>query len=169
MGFRVKKQAVTLHYKKDKPTAYKLQLVREQTVKYKQLCKNIAASTGIRKGEVEDVLDALSQQMVQMMEMGHPVQLGVLGTFKPSLRMKCAEKKDELSAENIVGRRIQFIPGEIFKEMLADMDIETEADDDEDADEPADDNTEGEQTPDDGGDDNGGGNTGGGGGGQELS
>ena len=54
MGFRVKKQAMTLHYKKDKPTAYKLQLVREQTVKYKQLCKNIASSTGIRKGEVEE-------------------------------------------------------------------------------------------------------------------
>ena len=73
MGFRFW-EAITLHYRKDKPTAYKLQLVREQTVKYKQLCKNVAASTGIRKGEVEDVLDALSQQMAQMMEMGHPVQ-----------------------------------------------------------------------------------------------
>ena len=167
MGFRVKKQAMTLHYKKDKPTAYKLQLVREQTVKYKQLCKNIAASTGIRKGEVEDVLDALSQQMVQMMEMGHPVQLGVLGTFKPTLKTKCAESMDKLSTENIIRRRIQFIPGEIFKEMLADMDIETEADDDDDeAETPS---TDTEQTPDDGGNDNGGGNSGGGGGGQELS
>ena len=167
MGFRVKKQAMTLHYKKDKPTAYKLQLVREQTVKYKQLCKNIAASTGIRKGEVEDVLDALSQQMVQMMEMGHPVQLGVLGTFKPTLKTKCAESMDKLSTENIIRRRIQFIPGEIFKEMLADMDIETEADDDDDeAETPS---TDTEQTPDNGGNDNGGGNSGGGGGGQELS
>ena len=167
MGFRVKKQAMTLHYKKDKPTAYKLQLVREQTVKYKQLCKNIAAFTGIRKGEVEDVLDALSQQMVQMMEMGHPVQLGVLGTFKPTLRTKCAESMDKLSTENIIRRRIQFIPGEIFKEMLADMDIETEADEDDDeAETPS---TDTEQTPDNGDNDNGGGNSGGGGGGQELS
>lgn len=129
MGFRVTKQAITLHYKEDKPTAYKLQLVREQVVKYKQLCKNIAATTGIRKGEVEDVLDALSQQMVQMMELGHPVQLGVLGTFKPTLQTKCAQSLEELSAENVVRRRIQFIPGEVFKDMLADMEIETESDD----------------------------------------
>ena len=132
MGFRVTKQEITLHYKEDKPTAYKLQLVREQVVKYKQLCKNISASTGIRRGEVEDVLDALSQQMVQMMEMGHPVQLGVLGTFKPSLLTKCAKTMEELSANNVVRRKIQFIPGEVFKDMLADMEIETEADNDKD-------------------------------------
>ncbi|MBO5080429.1 MAG: HU family DNA-binding protein [Bacteroidaceae bacterium] len=130
MGFRVTKQEITLHYREDKPTAYKLQLVREQVVKYKQLCKNIAATTGIRKGEVEDVLDALSQQMVQMMELGHPVQLGIMGTFKPTLQTKCAKSMDELSVDNVVRRRIQFIPGEVFKDMLADMEIETESDDD---------------------------------------
>ena len=155
MGFRVTKQEITLHYKEDKPTAYKLQLVREQVVKYKQLCKNISASTGIRKGEVEDVLDALSQQMVQMMEMGHPVQLGVLGTFKPSLLTKCAKTMEELSANNVVRRKIQFIPGEIFKDMLADMEIETESSDEED-DTPADDSTSGGGSTDGGGEDNGG-------------
>ena len=167
MGFRVKKQAMTLHYKKDKPTAYKLQLVREQTVKYKQLCKNIASSTGIRKGEVEDVLDALSQQMVQMMEMGHPFQLGVLGTFKPTIKTKCADTMDELSADNIIRRRIQFIPGEIFKDMLAGMDIETEADDDDDEAEAPSEGSD--PTPDDGGGNTSGGGSGNGGGGQELS
>lgn len=130
MGFRVTKQEITLHYREDKPTAYKFQLVREQVVKYKQLCKNIAATTGIRKGEVEDVLDALSQQMMQMMELGHPVQLGIMGTFKPTLQTKCAKSMDELSVDNVVRRRIQFIPGEVFKDMLADMEIETESDDD---------------------------------------
>lgn len=132
MAFRVTKEAITLHFKKEKPTAYKLRLMREQTVKYKQLCKNIAATTGIRKGEVEDVLDALAMQAVQMMEMGHPVQLGVLGTLKPSITTKTAKSMDELSADNIVKRKIRFYPGEVFKEMLADMEIETEADDDDD-------------------------------------
>lgn len=152
MGFRVTKQAITLHYREDKPTAYKLQLVREQVVKYKQLCKNIAATTGIRKGEVEDVLDALCQQMVQMMELGHPVQLGVMGTFKPTLQTKCAKSMDELSVDNVVRRRIQFIPGEIFRNLLADMEIETESDDEEDS-SSADDGP----TPDSGGSSDGGG------------
>lgn len=154
MGFRVTKQAITLHYREDKPTAYKLQLVREQVVKYKQLCKNIAATTGIRKGEVEDVLDALSQHMVQMMELGHPVQLGVLGTFKPTLQTKCAKSLDELSAENVVRRRIQFIPGEVFKDMLADMEIETEPDESDDSD--ADSDSSGSGSTESGGGDGGG-------------
>lgn len=123
----MEKKPITLHYKEDKPTAYKLQLIREQTVKYKQLCKNISAATGIRKGEVEDVLEALAMQMMQMMEMGHPVQAGILGTFKPSLNTKCAKTSDELDSGSIVRRKILFYPGEVFKEMLADMDIETES------------------------------------------
>ena len=160
MALRFSKEEITLHYKDDKPTAYKLQLVREQVVKYKQLCRNISANTGIRKGEVEDVLDALAQQMLQMMEMGHAVQLGVLGTFKPSAITKCSKSKDELSADNIVRFKINFYPGEVFKEMLADMEIETEADDDDDEStrtEGGEDNNApeggGGTTPDEGGDD----------------
>lgn len=130
MALRFTKEEITLHYREDKPTAYKLQLVREQVVKYKQLCKNIAATTGIRKGEIEDVLDALGQQMLQMMEMGHAVQVGTLGTFKPNAVTKCAKSMDELSGDNVMRCKITFYPGEIFRNLLADMEIETESDDD---------------------------------------
>lgn len=130
MALRFKKEEITLHYREDKPTAYKLQLMREQVVKYKQLCKNIAATTGIRKGEIEDVLDALAQQMVQMMEMGHAVQVGTLGTFKPSAVTKCAKSMNELSGENVVRCKITFYPGEVFRNLLSEMEIETESDDD---------------------------------------
>ena len=168
MAIRVKKKTVTLSFKKEKPTAYKLSQVKEQVVTYKTICKNVSANTGIRKGEVEDVLDSLAQQAVQMMEMGHAVQLGTLGTLKPVVTTKCADSKDELNvSDNIVRLKVRFYPGEVFKKLLADMDIETEADDDDDeAETPS---TDTEQTPDDGGNDNGGGNSGGGGGGQELS
>lgn len=132
MALRFKKEEITLHYREDKPTAYKLQLMREQVVKYKQLCKNIAATTGIRKGEIEDVLDALAQQMVQMMEMGHAVQVGTLGTFKPSAVTKCAKSMNELSGENVVRCKITFYPGEVFRNLLSEMEIETESDDDDD-------------------------------------
>ena len=168
MAIRVKKKTVTLSFKKEKPTAYKLSQVKEQVVTYKTICKNVSANTGIRKGEVEDVLDSLAQQAVQMMEMGHAVQLGTLGTLKPVVTTKCADSKDELSvSDNIVRLKVRFYPGEVFKKLLADMDIETEADDDDnEAETPS---TDTEQTPDNGGNDNGGGNSGGGGGGQELS
>lgn len=153
MALRFTKEEITLHYKQDKPTAYKLQLVREQVVKYKQLCRNISANTGIRKGEVEDVLDALAQQMLQMMEMGHAVQLGVLGTFKPSAITKCSKSMSELSSDNIVRCKINFYPGAIFKDLLADMEIETEADDNEDlpAEEGGGDDTTGDSGTTDGG------------------
>lgn len=150
MAIRVKKQEFTLHYKKEKPTTYKLSQVKEQVVSYKTLCRNVSANTGIRKGEVEDVMESLAQQAVQMMEMGHAVQLGLLGTLKPVIQAKCADTKDELNvSDNIVRLKVRFYPGEIFRNLLADMDIETEADEDEDA--PA----SGGSTPED--DENGGG------------
>ena len=131
MGIRVKKGEYTLHYRKDKPTTYKLSQVKEQVVSYKTICKNVAANTGIRKGEVEDVLESLAQQAVQMMEMGHAVQLGLLGTLKPTIQTKCAETKDELNvADNIVRLKVRFYPGEVFRNLLSEMEIETESDDD---------------------------------------
>lgn len=130
MAIRVKKSEFTLHYKKEKPTAYKLSQVKEQVVKYDQLCRNISANTGIRRGEVEDVLESLAQQAVQMMEMGHAVQMGVLGTLKPVIQAKCADSMDELNvSDNIVRLKVRFYPGEVFKNLLSEMEIETEADD----------------------------------------
>lgn len=131
MGIRVKKKAMTLHFKEEKPTVYKLSQVKEQTVKYDQLCRNISANTGIRRGEVEDVLESLAQQAVQMMEMGHTVQIGILGSLKPTIITKSAKTSDELNvSDNIVRLKVRFYPGEIFRNLLADMEIETESDDD---------------------------------------
>lgn len=79
--------------------------------------------------EIEDALDALGQQMLQMMEMGHAVQVGTLGTFKPSAVTKCAKSMDELSGENVMRCKITFYPGEIFRNLLSEMEIETESDD----------------------------------------
>ena len=168
MAIRVKKKTVTLSFKKEKPTAYKLSQVKEQVVTYKTICKNVSANTGIRKGEVEDVLDSLAQQAVQMMEMGHAVQLGTLGTLKPVITTKCADSKEELNVnDNIVRLKVRFYPGEVFKNLLAGMDIETEADDDDDEAEAPSEGSD--PTPDDGGGNASGGGSGNGGGGQELS
>lgn len=130
MAIRVKKSEFTLNFKKEKPTTYKLSQVKEQVVPYSTLCRNVSANTGIRRGEVEDVLESIAQQAVQMMEMGHAVQLGLLGTLKPVIQAKCAETKDELNvSDNIVRLKVRFYPGEIFRNLLSEMEIETESDD----------------------------------------
>ena len=132
MAIRVKKEKITLNFKKEKPTSYKLSQVKEQVVSYKALCRNVAANTGIRKGEVEDVLESIAQQAKQMMEMGHAVQLGILGTLKPVIQAKCAKSMNDLNVnDNIVRLKVRFYPGEVFKDLLSEMDIETEADEDE--------------------------------------
>lgn len=129
MAIRVKKSEFTLNFKKDKPTTYKLSQVKEQVVSYGTLCRNVSANTGIRRGEVEDVLESIAQQAVQMMEMGHAVQLGLLGTLKPVIQAKCADSKEELNvSDNIVRLKVRFYPGEIFRNLLAEMEIETESD-----------------------------------------
>lgn len=158
MAIRVKKSEFTLNFKKDKPTAYKLSQVKEQVVSYKTICRNVSANTGIRRGEVEDVLESLAQQAVQMMEMGHAVQLGLLGTLKPVIQAKCAESMDELNvSDNIRRLKVRFYPGEIFRNLLADMEIETESDESDESDGSDSDSSDSGSTSDSGGSDGGGG------------
>lgn len=152
MAIRVKKSEFTLNFKKEKPTAYKLSQVKEQVVPYKTICRNVSANTGIRRGEVEDVLESLAQQAVQMMEMGHAVQLGLLGTLKPVIQSKCAESMDELNvSDNIRRLKVRFYPSEIFRNLLADMEIETESDDSDDSDSDSSDSGSTESGGSDGG------------------
>lgn len=60
-------------------------------------------------------------------------------------------------SDNIVRLKVRFYPGEVFKDLLSEMDIETEADEDEDS------------SPDDGSTDEGNDGGGNGEGGQEFT
>lgn len=121
--YEVKK--TTLNFKKEKPVVYKVAAVRQQTVKYDALVKEVASSCGVHRTQSKAVVEALIDRLIHYMDLGLPVNVGELGSFKPTIRTKVKETADEVNAGNVVRRVVRFYPGKRLKEMLEDLSIQT--------------------------------------------
>lgn len=149
--YEVKK--TTLNFKKEKPTVYKVAAVRQQTVGFDALVKEVGNSCGVHRTQTKAVVEALIDRLIHYMDLGLPVNVGELGSFKPTVRTKVKETAEEVNADNVVSRVVRFYPGKRLKEMLEDLSIQTFGNDlkeeanTENEDEDEDENTSGENTP----------------------
>lgn len=121
--YEVKK--TTLNFKKEKPVVYKVAAVRQQTVKYDALVKEVASSCGVHRTQTKAVVEALIDRLVHYMDLGMPVRLEEFDTFKPAIQTKVKETAEEVDASNVVRRVVRFYPGKRMKEMLEDLSIQT--------------------------------------------
>lgn len=115
----------TLNFKKEKPTVYKVAAVRQQTVGFDALVKEVASSCGVHRTQSKAVVEALIDRLIHYMDLGLPVNVGELGSFKPTIRTKVKETAEEVNASNVVRRVVRFYPGKRLKEMLEDLSIQT--------------------------------------------
>ena len=121
--YEVKK--TTLNFKKEKPVVYKVAAVRQQTVKYDALVKEVASSCGVHRTQTKAVVEGLLDRLVHYMDLGMPVRLEEFGTFKPAIQTKVKETAEEVDASNVVRRVVRFYPGKRMKEMLEELSIQT--------------------------------------------
>ena len=121
--YEVKK--TTLNFKKEKPVVYKVAAVRQQTVKYDALVKEVASSCGVHRTQTKAVVEGLLDRLVHYMDLGMPVRLEEFGTFKPAIQTKVKETAEEVDASNVVRRVVRFYPGKRLKDMLEDLSIIT--------------------------------------------
>ena len=61
--------------------------------------------------------------MTEEIDDGKTIALGDFGRFRPSFSGKSADKQEDVSASNIVRKRILFMPGKAFSRMLNNMSI----------------------------------------------
>lgn len=115
----------TLNFKKEKPTVYKVAAVRQQTVGFDALVKEVASSCGVHRTQSKAVVEALIDRLIHYMDLGLPVNVGELGSFKPTIRTKVKETAEEVNASNVVRRVVRFYPGKRLKDMLEDLSIQT--------------------------------------------
>ena len=121
--YEVKK--TTLNFKKEKPVVYKVAAVRQQTVGYDALVKEVASSCGVHRTQTKAVVEGLLDRLVHYMDLGMPVRLEEFGTFKPAIQTKVKETAEEVDAGNVVRRVVRFYPGKRMKEMLESLSIQT--------------------------------------------
>lgn len=123
-GFVTRKRRMVLNYLEEKPEVFKLQQVVFPQIVFETLVEEIAQSCGVGMAQTQAVVSALLNRLVHYMQIGHAVNLGSFGTFKPTFRSKCATHLEKLSVDNITLKYIRFIPGKKFKNMLANMNVE---------------------------------------------
>lgn len=112
-----------LHFNQDKPVVYQIAQQTIPAVKFKQLVSEVASSCSVNATMTKAVTEALIDRLIHYMDLGHGVQLGEFGTFKPVFTSKTRKTVDELSTEDVTKVKIRFYPGKRFKQMLSNISI----------------------------------------------
>lgn len=123
MGLQYRKGKVVLNYRETKPEVYKLHQLTFPAVTFEQLVAECAYACNVNATQTKAVIDALVNRLIHYMEIGHGVQMGTFGSFKPTFNSKVAQTLEDTTTETIKLKKIQFYPGKAFKKMLSDLDI----------------------------------------------
>ncbi|MBR0046251.1 MAG: HU family DNA-binding protein [Bacteroidaceae bacterium] len=123
MGIQARKAKMRLTYREGKPEVYKLRQLTYPAVTFTQLVSECANSCGVNPSQSKAVIDALVNRLVHYMELGHGVQMGDFGQFKPTFNSKTAHTLEETTLDTITVKKIQFYPGKAFKNMLSNLSI----------------------------------------------
>ena len=117
------KSKMTLNFKKEKPTVYKIQQVNYGVVETETLIDDVAEACGLNKAMTKAALEGIVSRVCRFISMGHAVQLGELGTVKPYFTVKTKETAEELGADNVRNKKIRFYPGSRLQQVVKNLSV----------------------------------------------
>jgi predicted histone-like DNA-binding protein len=123
MGVKFTKTKVTLNFKKEKPTVYKIQQVNYGAVDTETLTDDVSEACGMNRAMTKAIIEAIVQRTCRYIGMGMAVQLGDLGTIKPVFTTKTKETVEELGADNVRNKKIRFYPGSRLQKVVKNISI----------------------------------------------
>jgi len=132
MSLVVEKSTRKIAFMQGKPIRNTYRKVAYQNVSFDMLVEEIAQTQGITKTMAKAVVEAYINRLIHYMELGLGVQMGDFGIFKPAIRTKTTANVENLTTDRITAKRIQFLPGRAFRQMLKNLSIITVGDDDSD-------------------------------------
>lgn len=110
-------------FDESKAEKYVAKSVCSGKVSFEKMCRKVSQLCGVHRKVVDLVVSGLVDKMAEDIDDGKSVQLGEFGIFSPAIRTKSADEEKGVSSKSIVGRKIRFSPGKIFKGTLEDMSI----------------------------------------------
>ena len=88
----------------------------ETVADFEMIAEMIEKKSSMSRGDILGVLAELETTILWMLENGHPVSLGLLGTFYPAIEVQMVDSP-ELVTRNLIKRfKIIFKPSKFFKE-----------------------------------------------------
>ncbi len=110
-------------FDKTKTEKYVAKSVGAGDMSFDKLCAKVSRILGIHRKVVDLVAVGLVDIMAEEIDDGKTIVLGDFGRFRPSFIGKSADKQEDVSSNNIVRKRILFLPGKAFSQMLGDMSV----------------------------------------------
>lgn len=87
----------------------------EVTVGFEDLAEMIEKKSTMSRGDILGVLAELEVTSFFMLEKGHPVKLGILGTFYPSIETKSVDSPEKVTSKLIKRFKVIFKPSKYLK------------------------------------------------------
>lgn len=94
-----------------------------EKIDFERISEMIAEKSTVSKGDILAVLSELETVMCWVMEEGHPVTLGLLGTFYPSMTAKACESPQEVTKDTITKFKCIFKPSKYLKKKFKEVEF----------------------------------------------
>lgn len=93
-------------------------LVPPAPIDSQKIIDRIEKKCTLASSDIKAVVDALEVEFIDALRDGNAVRLGDLGSFRPSLRSKGVEKKEDVNASQITRMHVVFVPALRVKRAL---------------------------------------------------
>ena len=93
-------------------------------VGFEELSEMIEKKSTMSRGDVMGVLAEVEVTSCYMLEKGHPVNLGLLGTFYPGIETKSVDSPEKVTSKVIKRLKILFKPSTYLKKRLKNVSFE---------------------------------------------
>jgi len=123
MSIKYKVVKKTFGFDKSGTEKYVVSTVTGEMLTFDKVCAQVTQVCGAHRGTVTQVIGGLFDVMVNHLDMGHSVQLGEFGTLRPGLRTKAQDSEEAANASAVYRRKINFMPGKMFKSFLKDVSV----------------------------------------------
>ena len=104
------KRKYVLAYREEKPTVYKMQIVRGGVIGKQDIVAYAANAAHVPETSVQLAMSAFFDAIIYFCSNGHRVQVNGLGSFGPVTDCKVVNSMSQVSTDQIKVRKVRFYP-----------------------------------------------------------
>ena len=104
--------------KRGEPKKWYITLKPLGIIREREVAKAMADETTLNPKEAEMTLYQAEKVIASKLLDGHTVELGELGAFRLTVSSKGADKKEDVTAQNVTKVNVRFIPSKSFRELI---------------------------------------------------
>ena len=102
---------------------YVARIQTETNFTLEMLAEMIEKKSSMSRGDIMGVLAELETTICWMLENGHPVTLGILGTFYPSVEVMSVDTPEEVTVKTILRFKTIFKPSKYLKKRFKNVEF----------------------------------------------